>query len=119
MRLSDYKNEDALELLADLLEPVGNISSDKAFIATIKKSTRFEIAQYLLKNHKGDIITILARLNGQKREEYSANAMQMLTQLLEIINDKELVDFFQSQGLKALGASSGSVMENTEETGEA
>lgn len=119
MKLSEYKNEDALDLLADLLEPIGNISSDKAFIATINKSTRFEIAQYLLKNHKEDIITILARISGQKREEYSANAMQMLSQLLEVVNDKEFVDFFQSQGLKAIGASSGSVMENTEETGKA
>ena len=35
-KLSEYKNEDALDLLADILEPVAHIFADKDFVNKLK-----------------------------------------------------------------------------------
>lgn len=122
MKLSDYKNEDALEVLADLLEPVQEILTDEGFKDIIKKGIskaeeKVALAKYLLKNHSKAIIAILARLNGG--DKYEANIAEILTQVLDLINDKVLADFFVSQ-VQSLGdGTSLPATENTEEIGEA
>ena len=122
MKLSDYKNEDALEVLADLLEPVQEILTDEGFKGIIKKGIskaeeKVALAKYLLKNHSKAIIAILARLNGG--DKYEANIAEILTQVLDLINDKVLADFFVSQ-VQSLGdGTSLPATENTEEIGEA
>ena len=116
MKLTEFRNGDAIDLFADLLSPISNISADEDFRKMFGKATRFEVAQYLLKNHKDDVLEVLARTNGQTVKEYDANAIEMLKQLLEIFNDKELVQFFQSQGLRGADVPFGSATENTAET---
>ena len=119
MKLSDYKNEDALEVLADLLEPVQEILTDEGFKDIIKKGIskaeeKVSLAKYLLKNHSKAIIAILARLNGG--DKYEANIAEILTQVLDLINDPVLIDFFASQVRNWGGAISTPAMANTEET---
>lgn len=118
MKITDYRNEDALDLLADILAPASSIIGDKTFQNKLQTETKLTLAMYVLKNHKRSIIEILARLEGKKVSEYNANIVSMTKSLLEIMNDKELFDFFSSQGPNMEDAPSGSVTENTEGTGE-
>lgn len=115
MKLSEYKNEDALDLLADLIEPVSVLMTDDKLKKMISDGAkRVDVAKYLLKAHKTEIITVLARLNGA--EVYDANIVEILKQVLDLINDPVLVDFFVSQVRNLGGAISTPAMENTEET---
>lgn len=116
MKISEIKNEDALDLLADIFFPISNILNDMTLRKKFQTETKATIAMYILKNHKRSIIEILARLDGVKVSEYNANIVQMTKSLLDIMNDKELMDFFQSQGRSMGDASSGSATETTGET---
>lgn len=116
MKLSEYKNEDALDLLADLLEPVATLFSDEKLVSLIKGGgTKLEAIKYALKEHKGSIVEILARLDGKEPKKYEGNIITMTKSLIEITNDEELMSFFTSQGQTTEKKSSGSVTENTEE----
>lgn len=135
MKLSDYKGEEALDVLADIIEPLTFILADediqkmrveeqKRREEAIKNKTPFRstpLIKYVtpaIKNHKPEIIQVLARLNNQTPEEYTAglSLVTLPMQVLEFINDPEIQKFFtsQSQSLETPSASSGSVTENTE-----
>jgi hypothetical protein len=117
MKISEYRNEDALDLLADIIAPASAIIADPNFQKKVQTEPKLTIVMYVLKNHKRSIVEILARLEGKTVKEYDANIVQMTKSLLEILNDEELKDFFLSQGQMTDGAFSGSAMESTEETG--
>lgn len=118
MKLSEYQNEDALDLLADLLEPISNFFTDKKFEKLFKKGNRMEMIQYCLKSkgRQKDIIKILARLDGVPVKEYKANIFTLPIKIMELLDDEELVSFFVSQGFGMGNESSGSATENTEAT---
>lgn len=117
MKISDYKGEDAIDILADILEPASNIIGDKELSNMVKNdANKLSIVKYILKQHKHSIIEILASIERKPYEEY-ANSMNLLTlpaKVIELMNDKELTDFFQSQALIMENESSGSAMGNTE-----
>ena len=69
MKLSEYQGEDALDLLADLIEPAGEIMSDKQ-IGDIFKENRFKAIGLAIKNHKRAVMQILATMDGVPVEEY-------------------------------------------------
>ena len=138
MRLSDYKGEEALDVLADIIEPLTFILADeeiqkmrqedqKRREEAVKNKKPFRSTPMIkfvtpaIKNHKPEIIQVLARLNNQTPEEYTAN-LSLVTlplQVLEFINDPEIQAFFtsQSQSPETPSASSGSATENTEAKG--
>lgn len=99
MKISDFKNEEALDLLVEIIDPVSKMMTDQAFIAKLKGANKMEAVKIILKDHKSEIIEILAKLNGQKVEEYQGTIITMTVQILEILNDEDLVDFFTSQGM--------------------
>lgn len=114
MKISDYKNEDALELLADLIEPTSKILNDEDVKSAIQRKCKiYEIVKIAIKNNKNSIIEILARLDGKAVEDYECTPMSILTDMMQILNDKELVDFFQLQEQMVDKTSSGSATENT------
>lgn len=113
MKLSDYKNEDGLDLLADLLDPVSDIMTDAEFRKVVESADRMAIAKYVLKNKQKQVVQILARMDGKTPETYSATITEMFAQLLDVLNDKTMLDFFASQAQKIVGASSVSATENT------
>lgn len=114
MKLSEYKNEDALDLLCDILEPTAEIFADKELATAVKSNcSTIKAVTIAIKNHKAEILQILARLDGIPVEEYSCNIATITQKLLEIVNDKELVDFFSSQGQKMEEISSTSATAST------
>lgn len=115
MKISDYKDEEALDLVADLIEPAGKIFSDQKLREAIKEeNARSKVAKLIIKNHKTEIIEILARINNTPVKEYHFTVMSLLTDVMDIIQDEELMAVFTSQGQKTESTSSGSVSENTE-----
>lgn len=99
MKLSEYRGEDALDLLADLIEPAAAIFGDEDVRGAVeKKANKATIIKLLIKNHKTEVIEILARIDGCKPEEYECNVFTLPVKLVEIFNDRDLTDLFQSQG---------------------
>lgn len=124
MRLSDYKGEEALDVLADIIEPLSNIITDDDIqrMAKEKDTPVLAMVKPAIKNHKKDLIAILARLENLPVEEYE-ETMTLITlpkQVLELLNDPEVQSLFQSQGESEMisSASSSSAMENTEASAE-
>lgn len=118
MKLSEYKNEDALDLLADIIDPCATILADKRVQALNLDDAkgRMEAVKYLLKSHKKEIIEIMARIDNIPLSQYEASIWTLPNKLLELINDKELISFFRSQGQMMGGNIFGSATESTEET---
>ena len=118
MRLSDYKNEDALDLLCDIIEPTAKILADKEMAKAVKnKTTKINAIKIAIRNHKDSVIEILARLDGIEVSEANYTIISITTKLLDILNDKELTDFFTSQAQTAVKTSSLPVTEITEAKG--
>ena len=117
MKISDYKGEDAIDILADILEPASKIIGDREVSNLVAKdANKISIVKYILKEHKRSIIEILAAIDRKSYEEY-AESMNLLTlpvKVIELINDKELADFFQQQSQMINNENSGFATENTE-----
>ena len=114
MKLSEYQGEAALDILADLIEPAGEIMSDKE-IGEVFKENRFKAIGMAIKNHKRAVMQILATMDGVPVEEYKCNVFSLPVKILELLNDPEMIQLFQYQGQTGDANSSGSASENTEE----
>ena len=114
MKLSEYQGEAALDILADLIEPAGEIMSDKE-IGEVFKENRFKAIGLAIKNHKKAVMQILATMDGVPVEEYKCNVFSLPAKILELLNDPEMIRLFQYQGQTGDANSSGSASENTEE----
>lgn len=119
MKLSDYKGDDALELLADILEPASEIIADKEIKELwAGKAPMLKVVKVALKNHKAAVTEILARLDGEDPETYEVGVLTLPMKLLQLLSDKELLSVFQLQAQNLAEDISGSAMENIEETAE-
>ena len=121
MKLTEFKNEDAIELLADILEPTALILGDektKQDMIDVRsgKKTRAKAVSSVIKRHKKETIEILARLDGKDPKNYTCNILVLPQKILEIINDEELASFFTSQVQMMESESFGLHTENTEES---
>ena len=114
MKLSEYQGEAALDILADLIEPAGEIMSDKE-IGEVFKKNRFKAIGLAIKKHKKAVIQIMATIDGVPVEEYKCNVFTLPVKILELLNDSELIRLFTYQGQTGDAKSSGSASENTEE----
>ena len=114
MKLSEYKGEAALDLLADLIEPAGEIMSDKE-IGEVFKKNRLKAIGLAIKNHKKAVLKIMATMDGVPVEEYKCNVFTLPFKLLELLNEPDLIQLFTYQGQTGDAISSGSASENTEE----
>lgn len=114
MNLSDYKNEDAIELLADIIEPASVIFQDKDLQFVSKQGNTFKLVRLAMKKHSKEIMEVLARVDGVNVEEYSITAPQILIKLTKLMSDKDMMSFFGLQESEKNG-SSGYATENTEE----
>lgn len=114
MKLSEYQGEDALDILAELIEPAGEIMSDKE-IGEVFKKNRFKAIGMAIKNHKKAVMQIMAIMDGVPADEYKCNVFTLPAKILELLNDPALIQLFTYQGQMGDAKSSGSVSENTGE----
>lgn len=119
MKLSEIKGEHALDIMADLMEPVTEIMSDKEFVKKCNGGEpKLLLVSYVLKNHKKACITIMALLDGEDPKKFEPNLFTLPKKLIEIFSDEEVMMLFQSQEQMKEGASFGPVTENIRETEE-
>lgn len=123
MRLSEIKGENAIDVIADLLDPLTLILADPE----IKKVAKSNVdvltqAKFILKKHKKAVLEILAILDQTPVEEFQPSLLELPKMLVDLINDikenEELSSLFQSQGQMITDAPFGPVTQNTEETEE-
>lgn len=112
-KLSEIRGEDALDILADILEPVSEIFSDPDFEKHVRAKEKRQAVAVILKNHKKAILTLLAILEGVDPDEYNPSIVELPMLILQLLNDPDLVAVFYSAGQDG---SSGSATENIEET---
>lgn len=95
MKLSEIKGERAIEVFADLLEPVGKILSDKEIVEAIQNNeSRMLIIQKLLKMHSREVIEMLAIVDGVPVDEYEVNFVTLPAKLIEMFNDEAITELF-------------------------
>ena len=118
-KLSDFKNEEALCLLADILDPMSEIVSDKEIrdlLKTGKGEDRIKAVSVMVKNHQKQIVEILARMDGQEPDGYSFGFFTLPGRILEVLNDPELTAFFTDPVIQSSEQSFGSHPENITES---
>lgn len=114
-KLADYKDAEAIELWADLLEPITKIMADKDVANTVKSGKApFMIASEILKSHKEDAITILLRIDPTPIDGLNV-IVRIIDIVMEIMNNEEVKSFFASaEQATTLKEISGSATVNTE-----
>lgn len=114
-KLLEYENEEALDLLADIIEPAAEIFSDKRIEEAWKEEKRTKAVSIAIKNHKKSTLAILAALEGVPVEKYKCNILTLPSTVLALLNDAELLNFFKSQVQNMGKTASTPVTENTED----
>lgn len=116
-KLSEYKDEEALDLLADIVEPVAAIVQDETVKRAFKGANRMpRVVRAIIKTHKKEVLEVLARLEGVPVEEYHCNIFTLPGKVIEILNDGELLGFFSTAAGETANGSSSPAMEITVET---
>ena len=94
MKSSEIKDEKALDVLADLIDPASDIIQDEDFRKEFLEGDKKKAVKLILKNHKKSIIEILAILDGKSIDEYEVKILTLPAKILEILNDPDLVQLF-------------------------
>lgn len=112
MRLSDVKGERTFEVIADIIEPVYRIAQDEAAVEMLSPKPcpegedpkRFMARRLvagvpsLLRSHKGDLVAIMAAIEGEDAEEYAASLdlAKLVASFTELVSDPALMGFLAS-----------------------
>ena len=116
-KLSDYQDEEALDLLAEIMEPAAEILAD----AEVKEAwqgteNKIKLARLVIKKHKKAVMEILAAMEGVPVQDYHCNIFTLPARVIEILNDEELLTGFTLQAQEMMqGMSSGPATVNTGE----
>lgn len=120
-RLEEARGADAIDLIADLIDPLTEISQDEEILKLTRKNGTpvFKIVQAILRRHKDSAIQILAIIDGVEPEDYKGNVFTIIGRLLGLLSNKDIQSFFGVSPERKQKKSSGRATENTEETEEA
>lgn len=104
MKLSELKGQDAIEAIADVIEPLSAIATDKRLRADFKKvadsddrvSAIGKVLPKAIKAHKADVIKVLAAVNRKAVKDYEAEATvpRIMADAFDVLTDEELFAFF-------------------------
>ena len=114
-KLTDYKGDEAIELWADLLDPLSAILTDEKIKKVVRSGkSKIDIAKEILKKHKKEAVDIMLRI-----DDTPIDGLNIILRLIDVITDiganDEIKSFFgyAEQG-QMENESSGSVTESTE-----
>lgn len=107
MKLGELKGEQAIEVIADLIEPVANIARDQQNLQLFRAEKKTgesdrdmavrDLTQkipVLLKTHKKDVLSILHAVNGTDPDEMSV--IDIIKGALELVSDQDFLSLFMS-----------------------
>ena len=114
MKLSEIKNEQAIEVLADMFDPIIEIASDEKVVSAARGNNKVLMVKVILKEHSRAVFELMALSEGVPVDEYECDVMTLPVKLVELFNRPEFSFLFQSQGQKTDNTSFGSATENTE-----
>lgn len=118
MKLSEFRGEDALDVLAEIISPVTEILND----GDIKNAWRnnrdlASCCELALKKHRKAMVTVLAATQQKTYEEYmkTVTVFSIPLHLAELASDEVLLDFFLPPPVMKKVASSGDATEAIQE----
>ena len=105
MRLPDFTKAKAIEVVANLLIPIGNIVANPAN-EEAKDGGVLKFASEMLKNNTKDAMEILAILADEPVESYTCTGVTVLKDMLNVLSDPDLLELFglQSQTQTSAGS---------------
>lgn len=117
-RLSDYKDEQAIDLWADLLDPLSEILTDNEVQRVVKDGQApIVIAKIILKAHKKEAAEILTRIDPEPLDGFNI-IMRLVELVVEIGENDDVKAFFgyaaRAKTKNVTDTSSGSVTESIE-----
>lgn len=114
-KLSDYKGDEAIELWADLLDPLSEVINDENFQRVVRSGkSKMIIAKEILKNHSKEAMQIMQRIDPEPVDGLNL-ILRLIALLADLGSNEEIKGFFgYAEQVKTESESSGSVMENTE-----
>lgn len=126
MKLSDIRGERALEVVADLIDPICNIAQDEKAAAFFRKEKvppgmdpkTFLLRRVqktippLLNSHRRDVLRILSAIEGSSLSKYesSLTLAKLMKDWVDLMTDSAFFELFLSA---QNGDTSGSAQENT------
>ena len=113
MKLSDFKDEQGVEVVAKLMIPICKIVANPAN-KEAKGKTKLEFASAMLQNSPCEVKEMLAILNCVEPEDYHCNGSTVIAGLFDLLSDPELMQLFGLQGKKEGPTCSGSQSETIE-----
>lgn len=116
MKISEITGRDAIEVMADILDPITKIMADEAISNAFKHKTRIEAISLMLKSYADEVIIILARLDNADPKDYEVKLTTLPRKLIELLEDPDINDLFTSQAQNEEQDSFGSATESIEET---
>lgn len=122
MRLSEVKGERVFDVMADLIEPLCKIATDKQVKALFKQRVcpkGMEPRDFMLKRiqqagpkiikaHKDDVIDVLCIIGGLDRAEYveGMTLMSLWADVMDLLSDEDFVSFLASANIATGGSPS-------------
>lgn len=105
-------NEEALDLFADLVEPVSEILFDTEVRKALTENKTAKAVKLAIKRHKRRIIETLALIDGVPVSDYKVNVLTLPLKIMELVNRPEFTELFTSQGQTNAVDVSGSATES-------
>ena len=117
MKLSELSTDRAADVLCEITPFLANLAGDTALQDTLRDKLKLQdgqkpsmaelytfgaqklavIVPIVLKDHRADVFGMLAALNGTTAAQIAAQGvMDTMGQLREVMQDKQLRDFFKS-----------------------
>lgn len=114
MKLSDLSTERAADVLCEITPYIANLAGDKKLLDALKEKLGIEkmsvaevytygaqklavIVPIVLKDHRADMFGLLAVLNETSPDEIAKQTiLTTMQQISDLVQDKELRDFFSS-----------------------
>ena len=96
--MTELKNEQAIEALADIFDPIAEIAGDKKVVSAARSDNKILMVKLMLKNHARAIFEIMAIIDGVPVDEYECNMLTLPAKLIEVFNRPEFSVLFPLQG---------------------
>lgn len=113
MKISEIKGEQAITVLAEIIDPITTILADTEVQAA--KKDRVKAIQIALRKYPKEIIHCLALIEGEDPATYQPSLMSIPKKLVEITEDEDVKSLFISAVATADKEHSGDVQEDTQD----